>query len=493
MQINEHILSLAEKLISGEVKNIELPGVSYIRAVKDERICIAVTCHTDYLCFLADQIHAVDNQKVKADEKFLILDGCEIPYWLRARTDWRIIKDSWKNPNPGRNLAIEATDCDWICFADADDIMHSNYIASIKKAVKKADDKTAVIYADLKYTNEKTYKTPDYYDYWRLRQMNFVSACSAWRKEAVTEAGSFPASSQCYDDYSLALRITALGWKCEKQKETPIMIRSHSTGERRHLNSRKGLDFFHKWNIRTFGIVTLFSGRPETLSAWENWIDSAALPSNTTIYVINNSNSVGFDMELKRIIKNIYRPEIKKIVYQELNDKADSDSDRWEKHRFVCKLYNKVIPQVSEDYLLLWEDDVIPPYDGLKKLVEEMNIVHHVGAVSGIYQSRSSRCNITGAYGGRRDGKDYWHNILTYDAVKTGRIIDVDFVGGGFTLFNNAVVQKSLPFRFTFYNDKYPGGWDSDLSRSIRKAGCRIKLHSDVLCEHLVMRYFSEN
>ncbi len=498
MKIPPEIFKLAQRMQNGEMNKVEIPNYK-VQINKKNKIAVSVTCHYKYLHFLLDQLCAINNQSVKADEKFLFLDDCEIDGLKCMFPDWKIIHGVWHSPNPARNVAIRETNCDWIVFADADDIMHTDYIKSIRENLNKVENNVAILYADLEYTNGQKYCVPKSFDYWELRITNSISACSAWRIEALKEINGIDERIERYDDWSTALSITSRGWIAVKNNDCNIIVRKHN-GEHRNTFKDDSSTMSHKMFSRSYAVVTLFAGRFNTLHSWAYWLQNAELPEKFAVYAYDNSHNPDFSVELVKIIQKLQLSN-KFLHIDYIKDYSEVKKiDEWDKHRHVNELYNKIVPKIKEDMLLFWEDDLIPPLDGLKRLIEETNVTHSIGGASAAYASRSCRESITAAYGAKKGGEDYWHDIVTWNDCKKTSIIEVDYIAGGFALYNNGLVQKALPFRFFIYKDLYAGGWDSNLSRSIRQYSVRkdgrphkLIVVSDVFCEHLIGNNYGTN
>ncbi len=446
---------------------------NYSGSVTDIAVC--VTCHEKYLKYLQRQIIAIDNQSVKPAEKFLALDGCKKPDFVPL--DWTVINYSAQSPNPGRNLATEATKCEWIVFADADDEMHPDYIKGMGCVLKVAPHDAAIIFANFD-ADGKPIHFLDTFDYWALRQRNYISACSGWRVNAVKEAGGWP-NTGCYDDYSLAVAITRMGYAAEKN---PVPIKIHLHGaDHRHLQADAGLDMGHKWDCRTFGIVSLLAGRKDCLQDWQDWIKKADLPPMTTLYVLDNSGNAAFGRDVKKFLSEL---DIS-FYYQAFGKPCDANRSITARHEFVPYLYNQILPHVNTDWLVLLEDDVTPPLNGLKKLVEAFSIKNKCGAISGAYPSRTGKGRIVAA----KLGPDYWKEFFYESEVNEDKIYQAGFIAGGFALWNMGQVKKCLPFRFRKKQIEgriAPYGWDTNLSNDVKKMGFNLFIHGGVKCGHKV-------
>ena len=450
-----------------------------------DAVAVAVTCHTDYLKYLPDQVAHVEMQTVKPAQRIIAYDG---PYYQtrckelrKLYPGWMVVGGDWKSPNPARNAALKIIHAEWAVFADADDFMHSGYVEEVCRQAEKSIDNIAILYADLQFSNGKHVKLPDTFDYWELRLTNFVSAASAWRVSSLHEVGGWPLTN-CYDDWGLALKITARGWRAKKMT-LPIMCRTHA-GHRRDDAGKKEMS--HKLT-RSYGIVTLLAGRRECFQDWIDWLWNEDMPKETCIYILDNSKDKEFQKMARDQVETMGRNRNIPVMYLINNSKCDPDSHPLARHQHVPALYNHILPYVGRDMILTLEDDVVPPKGAFKQIIESFICGQKTGAVSAVYPSRTGENKIVGAFGdtcGNEPERDYWRNLLTTDDIDNAEeLIDVKFIGGGFTLWHNALIKRFMPFRFLNWHGK-ASGWDSQLSRSIRNAGYKLFINPEIKCQH---------
>jgi len=97
-----------------------------------------------------------------------------------------------------------------------------------------------------------------------------------------------------------------------------------------------------------------------------------------------------------------------------------------------------------------------------------------------VYRTRNSEEVAIGA-----TGKDFWHGPIRIDETQR-KIIEVGFLGGGFTLWNGGCVNKALPCRWEFRpaTNPKPHGWDGNFGFDIREQGFSLLLDGFVQCEH---------
>jgi len=455
--------------------------VNQTAAMVHAPVAVVVSCHKEYLTMLPKAIAAVNAQTCAPAEKILAYDGPAVDLTDAGMTGftrkdiegWHIIAGKSGSPNPGRNAAIEHLDSPWVIFADADDEMDKDYVRHCLAVACDAPNTVGIVYNDIQYSDGRQLIAPAMFDYWGLRQRNYISAASCWRVAAIQEAGGWPLDTKCYDDYSLALNITKLGWQCRKGLGV-IQVNCHDTGHRRFTGG-DNRHVPHIWNHRSYAIVTLFSGRSKRNARnWSKWLTFAEIPPNTTLYVLNNSGKE-YILPPKARIKN--------VVVIDYPKGFPEGGDRYDRHRFVAHLYNQILPRAREDFVVFLEDDMVPPLDGLRKLAEAWNYRQRHAAIGGVYLSRYNAENPGGFVVASR-GQDYWSIDVTLPQVQEDKLYEFPQIAGGFTLWNNGYLQKCLPCRFDYYNGSIPNGWDTNLSMATRNLGGRLFLHGGVQCEH---------
>ena len=104
--------------------------------------------------------------------------------------------------------------------------------------------------------------------YWAMRADNCVDTASAWRREALAVAGSWPRYVvSSHEDFALALDVTAAGWRAQRLGGPAVQMRGHGSG-RNEQSIRSGADRDDIWRARTVGIVTLVAPRAVTFERW---------------------------------------------------------------------------------------------------------------------------------------------------------------------------------------------------------------------------------
>lgn len=359
-----------------------------------EAVAVVIACHHDYLKYLPDQIAHIDSQTVRPVQRILAYDG---PNWQRVtrilrrcHPGWIVIGGHWKSPAKARNAAMRVVYGDWVVFADADDFLPFNYFAHITKALANVPGNCAILYPDLRYSNGQTMKAPPTFKYWGLRMANYVSAASAWRLDALREGGGFDALD-LYEDWGLALRLTADGWRGQRLA-APLFCRWHPG--RRSASPTPGASFAFKWTQLTYAIVTLISGRRECWRQWNEWLKAADLPPRCSFWLMDNSR----DSRLGETIKTTISGWKYKTHYLSCSHECPDPGNLALRHQHVADLYNLVFqhPRFCADFVVTLEDDVLPPPDGLRRLVEAHQPGTDQAATAAVYPSRRNPQELVG-------------------------------------------------------------------------------------------------
>lgn len=458
-------------------------------------IGVVVMVHEAYLKFLPECIESIDKQTVPATQKVLVCDGCEPPEVLPS--GWKVVRGQWGNPNPGRNQGYRQLKCDWAVFFDADNIMPSTYLERMQAAIACSHSGIGFIYPDLDYRDEtlkpKRMIRCHAWDHGWARTITTFDTSAAWRCSALDMVGGFNENIRCYDDYSLVMELSRLGW-AGQNLGFAVIIREHDALLRRStighlLNDGRSEDAM--WQSRSLGIVTLFAGREALLEKWTNFISRAELPPKTALYVLDNGNSKSFSRKLDRHLKDV-TSRFTHVTVCKIEAKREKDDMNawfeWNRHQHIATLYNHILPRVYEDLVLILEDDVEPPLDAIKKLAKGIMPNSGVGATGGVYRSGSHPYNVCAAL-----AKDHWSQVPLFDSLPP-ETIDVGFIGAGCTIYNNHALKQCLPVTASHFSG-HPTGWDGYLSYLLRQNGYTVHLRGDIRCEHhspAVIKYLED-
>jgi hypothetical protein len=447
----------------------ELPNVA------PAPVAVVVSCYSGHLACVANQIHAVNMQSAPVSQKILALDNCE----YEAPDDWQVVRGEWGGPNQGRNDALTLVKCDWVIFADADDVMDPHFVDAMGRYAATATRDTAIIYADIaRESGSGLTVTPDNLRYADQLKTNHVSACSCWRVHAIRESGGWPVPNDRYDDWTLANRLMARQWKAVRQGVVPIRC---YPAENRALDHRSNCEHrINKWQHRTYTIVTLLAGRESCLQPWLSWLEKEDVPTHTRLLVVDNSHNADFRQRVSLALACMAKFEAVEFRRCDLDLRdAGSRHGEWgRRHLHVSRIYTEVLPSLATDFTLLLEDDVIPPSGAFRQLVDCINYWGNIAGVSGVYDSRHPGVIVGASHG------EYWANCYKRIDLPATGMHDAGFIAGGFSLWRTGVILDALPLAW----DEWQGhlrGWDTLLSLRARQQGFRLQICCDIQCDHM--------
>jgi predicted O-methyltransferase YrrM/glycosyltransferase involved in cell wall biosynthesis len=447
-------------------------------------LAVLVICHEPYLKFLPRTLQSIDHQWPAAAERVIAFDGCR-PGQVAA--GWQVIRGEWRHPSPARNAAMAETTSPWLIFWDADNVMPEGYLAAAQQAINTAGFDVGIMYPDIQFCDgnlrpQRLWRTPQW-DYWSLRAENYIDTASVWRREALDLIGGWsPRITGVFEDYALALDVTAAGWKAAKLDGPPVLMRTHGLGRTQCRTKARG-DLTDIWKARSLAIVSLLAGRDEVFHRWAKFLLNAELPPRTSLYVVDNSGCRRFSEQAFDTCQRIAR--IRKLSHLHFASSGEryqpSTGEPYlarDRHLHVAQLYASILPRVTDELILTLEDDVEPPTDAVRRLGEEFG-----------WASRGQIAVVGAAYAMPQDtnhvcvglGNEEWGAAIPWRNLKTTPI-DVGFVGGGCTMWANWALHDNP---INFWWDKRLG-WDAALCLQLRRRGFSIKLHGGVRCQHHV-------
>ncbi len=446
-------------------------------------IAVIITCHESYLKWLPEAINSIHRQMPAPRELVVVFDTCQPPALNNDR--WRCIQGDWGHPSDARNAGITVTKAPWLIFWDADNIMPDGYIAAIQHAIRMASSDVAIIYPDIQICDEwlkpQTLWTMPAWDYWGMRAENCIDTAAAWRRKAIDIVGGWSNRTVgAFEDYALALDITALGWKAMKLSGPPIIMRIHP---RKRMQQRwsDGGALTDLWMARSLAIVSLLAGRDDTFGGWVNFLLHAELPAKTALYVVDNSGRPEFTQmtfEACQKVVSIRRlSHVNFAAFGQPYQPAVSEPYLVERrHLHIAQLYASVFPRVIEDLVFTLEDDVEPPLDAVRRLGQEMGYPSrgNIGAVAAAYAMPQNENDVCAGL-----GNDEWGPTIKWEHLPN-KAIDVGCVGGGCTVWANWAL-RSCPVHLWW---DLCLGWDAIVCIQMRHKGYRIRLHGGVRCQH---------
>lgn len=154
----------------------------------------------------------------------------------------------------------------------------------------------------------------------------------------------------------------------------------------------------------------------------------------------------------------------------------DLPAGKRDKHQLVTGLYNTALAKVEAALVLLIEDDVVAPVGTYAKLTAAWDALpEHAAACMVAYRSRTRPEYFCAG--------DIYQGYVPLAAPRDAEPLEMNWVGGGFTLYLYSEVRKCLPVKALDMGG-WTKGWDVDLCEKLRAAGSAAFLLRNVVAEH---------
>ena len=458
-------------------------------------VTVVLTCHPAYFSALPAALASVDAQDSPPIAKLLVIDAplsAALPISAEQleRTGWQVVRGHWVNPNLARNAALPKLSVGWVTYMDADNLMPEGYLRKMLAIARDVEPGTAVIYPDVVLVNREgkrgyVHAMPE----WSLgaaQSRSVADTASFWWINALREVKGFDPLSKGHDDFNLSLRLFSAAWK-GKHANVEITHTEHDCNRSREYALGDSL-----MTAYTFGIVTLWSGKSAAEDELLGWLERAELPARTALYWVDNSGG-----KLTAKLKAAYERIKHRFTALHFIDMGEpyyiAPGEPYidiRRHSHVAGLYNQVFTRVREEMVVILEDDVIPPLDGIHQLMQHFRPGSNTAFVTGVYRSRTAPTHCCAA-----THKEQWSGVPRYDDLPSNAF-EVSMSGGGFAIVGNWALQQALPMRCEYSKRGYLMGWDGNLGLALAAKGYKLILEPKTKCKHLcaeVIEYLSRN
>ncbi len=236
------------------------------------------------------------------------------------------------------------------------------------------------------------------------------------------------------------------------------------------------------WTNKTFALVTLWSGYSQAVARIFEWMKTADLPPQTTLYWVDNSGGLLTDLLSVTALQFKNRFCAVNLIdagepYRPMPGDTYFAKARHDK---VADLYTMIMEKISEEYIITLEDDTVPPPDGARSLWDLIQCRSNLAMAAGVYRTRTGPERICASFPNSRNPSMPGFQPF-YDKLPAEPFL-VDRTGAGFALMRRSAVVASLPMRFEVQHRR---GWDVNLCFDMRDKGWTVAAHPTVRCEHL--------
>lgn len=382
----------------------------------------------------------------------------------------KYIRVEHRNVYLTRKEGVRVTKSPFLVCLDADDALGPDYIAMCLN-VMEANESTGIVTTDLALFGDRSGAVQHAEK--NIESQNWIHAGSMVRRSALDSSQAFdqvtPATNS-HADWYVWRTVMRAGWKASRCN-AQYLYRQHGESMMRSLRSRQYYDLA-SLATEPITLVVPLAGRRQYWPRLRDWIDHQDGISD--ILLIDS----GSDQDLRSEIRNwLLSKNVRSTKYVSLppsNGLADQERrNRPETFKAVQRampvIYREMRDAVTTEYVVIVEDDVLPPVDAIDRLLHSMT--EQVAAVSGLVVSR-------------------WHPTLAIAWVREqephiplsrnpGGVQEVLGTGFGCLLLRRSAMLAVAPF-----HSGGTGNYDVEFAKSIAAAGWQWKLDWTITCDH---------
>lgn len=366
---------------------------------------VVVTCH-NYGRFLSE---CLDSALAQRDVRYSIVvvddaSGDNTPQIADryASRGVKYIRIEARNSSIARKVGVESGSAPLVMFLDADNKLETGYLASAA-AIMSADSSVGIVACDLQmFGNEsRLWKIANTYTPDGFRRQNTIDAGSVVRRQALEQAGALSKPTAAVaDDWSIFRKVLdSAAWKVTANP-IPLLYRKHGQNQmslRMSRISHSARPHFDDAGLdnQVVTIFTTYSGRVrKNVDLWRRrleWLQRQTWPRHQTRLLIANTShqritSADIGLEaLKLAGMGWYDHPVGTPGLEDINRRSKPIEDAVQ--TACASIYNRMLKEVSTDYVLILEDDVFPhDADVIERLLSSVD--NRTYAVAGCYRQR---------------------------------------------------------------------------------------------------------
>ncbi len=437
---------------------------------QSDQVAVVIPCH-NYGKYLAQCLASVTSQTQPPAEVVVVDDAgddAELVQRLCEQHGAKYLRVEHRHAYLTRQTGFDATVSPYIVFLDADDYLANTYLAECVEAMK--DESVGVVTSDLMQFGDLTGAV--HHEEINLERDNWIHAGSMVRRIALMSSESLhraaPAKPFC-EDWFVWRHLVRSGWKVSRINTPTYFYRRHADS----LSKGGAGCTYYQWAALATEPITLVlacSGREQYWPRMIEWVRQQ--PRITDVVVIDSGSDLEFRRKIKVWLSSLEIHSTKYISLPESRGLADRDrwadkSAYYSVQNVMPRIYGPMRESVTTEYMLIVEDDVLPPVSAVETLLSHMG--RNVAAVSGVVPSRFE----TGLAIARTE--------IAAPCLKLGGsgVQPVAASGFGCLLLRRSAMLGVPPF-----NSGGCGDFDTEFSEAITTSGWTWLLDWGVVCQH---------
>lgn len=425
-------------------------------------VTVVVVSH-NYGKYLGEAIESVKSQSLKP-AKVIVVDDSSTDNTKQEAEFYNLtyLRHDGRNAHESRKLGYRAATTRYICFLDADDKLSPDYLADAVE-IMETDPTIGVVYSDMLHFGDKTDMLVCGNDGRHIERDNYIHAGSVARMAALDASGVMERGlpPDTVEDWVTWRSMLRAGWKAAPN---PSLYHYRKHGETRSVKMRE-VSYYKRAALarENVTIVIPLSGRPVERLA--NWLNTQTWPKRQISLLLINTTDQNTAQELDLQTSGYQDVRMMRFL---VGRSGLADVNRTQHvrdvQRAVAKLYAHIRQHVTTEYVLIVEDDVLPPPAAIHLLMSPMT--NNTAAVSGVLWSRYQPSYIA------------WSGPRQYFTV-LGKGVE-EIAGAGFGCL---LLRRSVWVEGPITCDGQDGDFDPAFFNWVKQR-FSVKLHWDVLCQH---------
>jgi glycosyltransferase involved in cell wall biosynthesis len=431
-------------------------------------VAVIVPCH-NYGQYLAECLESVLTQTAPAAEVLVIDDAStdDTPAVAARFTaaGVRYERLECRDVYRVRQHGLRVTTSPFVVFLDADDRLHPTYLADGLQAL--SDQTVGVAFSDLQEFGDRA--SLRQYAVREIERDNFIHAGSMARRVALEQSQALelphPPTDPTHADWVMWRAVLRQGWRAAKSCGT-YYYRQHADAM-----SRRRRSYYSNANLdaETVQIVLPLAGRERYWPDLARWVETQHWP-HVELLVLDTSDDPAFRHRVRCWLASLpcattYVPLPPHAGLADADRRGNSSAYR-SVQLAMPRLYGSLRGRLSREYVLIVEDDVLPPPDAIPRLLQGMD--RDVAAVSAVVPSRWVQRQVIA-----------WDDRRQHVRPQRGGLAAVRGTGFGCLLLRRSVYQ-SLPL----HHGGESGNYDQEFSADVARLGLRWLICWDLRCTH---------
>jgi glycosyltransferase involved in cell wall biosynthesis len=255
------------------------------------RVSIIITCY-NYARFVAEAIDSALAQSYPNIEIIVVDDGStdDTPDVLK-QYDQKVT--CLRVANGGvvraRNLGFEHSTGDFVCFLDADDKLHADFVKVLVESLKQNDDKCVLAYCDFQLIGSaQRMQVSGRWSIYRLLYTNYLIPCAMMTRSSFTEVGQYSdymAGKFGFEDWELWVKYADYGYRGQYVPGPYFIYRLHGSG--RNLageqHRRQQLALIQSHHSKLYGRIDVVMALLAQRLWWRGWFELKRLAGRSKV------------------------------------------------------------------------------------------------------------------------------------------------------------------------------------------------------------------